>query len=161
MSAVAYPLVLYVDDACPLCHAEMAGLLARDARGCLRMMDASAAGFSDPDARVAGLDRATLLHRLHARDAQGRWLVGVPVFAAAYEVAGIAWMARLLRVRWLRPLWDAGYALVADHRWLLVKLGAPRLVAALLEKKIGPEPLSRFTGGSNLNKGSDPIFPPK
>ena len=135
MSAVAYPLTLYVDDACPLCHAEMVGLSARDARGCLRTIDASAAGFAgDAATRAAGLDQATLLHRLHARDADGRWLLGVPVFAAAYEAAGVAWMASLLRIRWLRPLWDAGYALVADHRWLLVKLGAPRLLAALLKK---------------------------
>jgi len=138
VSEVAYPLVLYVDDACPLCHAEMTGLLARIAgddrrRGCLRVLDASAPGFHEAAADAAGLSQAALLHRLHARDAQGRWLVGVPVFAAAYEAADVAWMARLLRIRWLRPLWNAGYALVADHRWLLVKLGAPRLLAHLLE----------------------------
>jgi predicted DCC family thiol-disulfide oxidoreductase YuxK len=132
VSAVAYPLVLYVDDACPLCHAEAAGLQARDAAGCLRMLDASAADFTDAEAQAAGLDRATLLHRLHARDARGRWLVGVPVFAAAYEAAGIHWLARLLRIGWLQPLWRLGYALVADHRWLLVRLGAPRLLAGLL-----------------------------
>ena len=132
---VAYPLTLYVDDACPLCHAEMAGLKARDAAGCLRAVDASVAGFAgDAHTRAAGLDQATLLHRLRARDANGQWLVGIAVFAAAYEAAGIAWMAKLLRVRWLRPLFDLGYALVADHRWLLVKLGAPRLLAALLGK---------------------------
>ena len=135
MSGVAWPLTLYVDDACPLCHAEMSGLAARDAGGCLRTVDASVRGFDGDDAtRAAGLDQATLLHRLHARDAQGRWLVGVPVFAAAYEAAGVRWLARLLRVRWLRPLWDFGYALVADHRWLLVQLGAPRLLAALLRQ---------------------------
>ena len=136
MSEVAYPLVLYVDDACPLCHAEMAGLQARDARGCLRPLDASAPGFVDAHAQAAGLDQATLLHRLHARDANGRWLVGVPVFAAAYEAAGVYWLAKLLRVRALRPLWDLGYALVADHRWLLVKLGAPKLIAALFAANV-------------------------
>ena len=140
MSAVAYPLVLYVDDACPLCHAEMAGLAARDGRACLRMLDASAAGFHEAAADAAGLSQATLLHRLHARDAQGRWLVGVPVFAAAYEAAGIHWLARLLRIGWLRPVWNLGYALVADHRWLLVRLGAPRLLGALLEKGTAPLP---------------------
>ena len=41
MSEVAYPLTLYVDDACPLCHAEMSGLAARDAGGCLRMVPAN------------------------------------------------------------------------------------------------------------------------
>jgi len=137
MSGVAYPLVLYVDDACPLCHTEMTGLSARDTRGCLRPVDASVAGFAGDEAtRAAGLDQATLLHRLHARDANGQWLVGIPVFAAAYEAAGIAWMAKLLRVRALRPLFDLGYALVADHRWLLVKLGAPRLLARLLKNRV-------------------------
>ena len=140
MSGVAYPLTLYVDDACPLCHAEMTGLSARDAGRCLRVVDASVVGFAGDEAtRAAGLDQAALLHRLHARDGNGQWLVGIPVFAAAYDAAGIAWMAKLLRVRWLRPLWDVGYALVADHRWLLVKLGAPRLLAALLET--GREPV--------------------
>jgi predicted DCC family thiol-disulfide oxidoreductase YuxK len=134
-TGVAYPLTLYVDDACPLCHAEMSGLSTRDARGCLRVVDASVTGFAGDEAtRAAKLDQATLLHRLHARDAEGRWLVGIPVFTAAYEAAGIHWMAKLLRVRWLRRLLDFGYALVADHRWLLVKLGAPRLLAALLAR---------------------------
>ena len=99
MSAVAYPLTLYVDDACPLCHAEMAGLAARDGAGCLRMVDCSVEGFEDAEAAAAGHAQAQLQHRLHARDAQGRWLVGIPVFAAAYEAAGIGWFARLLRVR--------------------------------------------------------------
>jgi predicted DCC family thiol-disulfide oxidoreductase YuxK len=113
----------------------MSGLSTRDARGCLRVVDASVTGFAGDEAtRAAKLDQATLLHRLHARDAEGRWLVGIPVFAAAYEAAGIHWMAKLLRVRWLRRLLDFGYVLVADHRWLLVKLGAPRLLAALLAR---------------------------
>jgi len=137
MSAVAYPLTLYVDDACPLCHAEMAGLAARDSAGCLRMIDCSVADFDDADCAVAGHAQAQLLHRLHARDGQGRWLVGIPVFAAAYEAAGLRWFARLLRVRALRPLLDLGYALIADHRWLLVKLGAARLM-----KKWGQSPYS-------------------
>ena len=137
MSAVAWPLTLYVDEACPLCRAEMRGLSARDSRHCLRVVDASVAGFGGDEAtRAAGLDQATLLHRLHARDARGCWLVGIPVFAAAYEAAGIHWLARLLRVRWLRPFLDLGYALVADHRWLLVRLGAPRLLTALLENGV-------------------------
>src|SRR5204863_8783626 len=99
------------------------------------VVTAGAAGFAGDEAtRAGGLDQATLLHPLHAHDAQGEWHVGIPVFAAAYDAAGITWMARLLRVRRLRPVWDLGYALVADHRWLLVKLGAPRLLASLQNK---------------------------
>jgi predicted DCC family thiol-disulfide oxidoreductase YuxK len=135
VSTPAYPLTLYVDDACPLCHAEMAGLAARDREHRLRMLDCSASGFRDADTAAAGLSQAALLHRIHARDAQGRWLVGIPVFAAAYEVAGYPRFARLLRVRALRPLLDLGYALVVGNRRWLVKLGAARLVAWLLRAR--------------------------
>jgi predicted DCC family thiol-disulfide oxidoreductase YuxK len=131
VNAPAYPLTLYVDDACPLCHAEMSGLAARDRGGRLRMLDCSTPDFRDADSAAAGLSQATLLHRIHARDAQGCWLVGIPVFAAAYEVAGYPRFARLLRVRALRSLLDLGYALVVGNPRWLVKQGAARLVAWL------------------------------
>ena len=135
MSEVAYPLVLYVDEACPLCRAEMSGLAARDRDGRLRMLDCSAAGFRDADSAAAGLAQDALLQRLHARDAQGRWLVGIPAFAAAYEAAGFPRFARLLRMRALRPLLDLGYALVVGHRRWLVQLGAARLAARVLRPR--------------------------
>jgi predicted DCC family thiol-disulfide oxidoreductase YuxK len=135
VNAPAYPLTLYVDDACPLCHAEMAGLAARDRDRRLCMLDCSGDGFRDAAAAAAGLSQATLLHRIHARDARGRWLVGVPVFAAAYEAAGFPAFARLLRVRALRPLLDLGYALVVGNRRWLVRLGAARLVAWMLRAR--------------------------
>jgi predicted DCC family thiol-disulfide oxidoreductase YuxK len=135
VNAPAYPLTLYVDDACPLCHAEMAGLAERDPGQRLRMLDCSTPGFRDADAAAAGLYQAALLHRIHARDARGRWLVGIPVFAAAYEAAGFPRVARLLRVRALRPLLDLAYALVVGKRRWLVKLGAARLAARMLRPR--------------------------
>lgn len=133
--SIAYPLRIYVDDACPLCHAEMAGLAAHDGGQRLQIRDCSAEGFRDSDSEVAGFDRAQLLHRIHARDAQGQWLVGVPVFAAAYEAAGLRRIAWLLRLRWLQPVWRAGYALVVDHRRLLVRFGLPRVLAWALRTR--------------------------
>lgn len=128
----AYPLRIYADLACPLCRAEMRGLSARDEGQRLQVLDCSGAGFRDADSEAAGFDQQALLRRIHARDAQGRWLVGVPVFAAAYEAAGYPVVARLLRVSWLQGLWRWGYGLVADHRWLFVRLGTPRLLGWLL-----------------------------
>ena len=150
MSGVAYPLRIYVDYACPLCHAEMAGLAARDHGARLCMVDCSAAGFRDAEADAAGLAQAALLRRIHARDAEGRWLVGIPVFAAAYEAAGARWLPRLLRVRALRPLLDFGYARVVQNRRALVKLGAHRLLAALLKPR---SPISTPT----RKDGADPV----
>jgi predicted DCC family thiol-disulfide oxidoreductase YuxK len=133
--SVAHPLRIYVDDACPLCHAEMAGLAARDRDHRLQMRDCSVPGFRDADSEAAGFDRAQLLHRIHARDAAGQWLVGVPVFAAAYEAAGLRRIAWLLRLRWLQPFWRAGYALFVDHRRLLVRLRLQRLLAWALKPR--------------------------
>lgn len=128
----AYPLRIYADFSCPLCAAEMQGLRARDPDGRLLVLDCSVEGFREDHSAAAGLDRGQLMHRIHLRDAEGRWLVGVPAFAAAYEAAGLAWVARLLRRPGLQWLWSRGYGLVADHRWLLVRVGTPRLLAWLL-----------------------------
>ncbi|MEO8159821.1 MAG: DCC1-like thiol-disulfide oxidoreductase family protein [Arenimonas sp.] len=133
--SVAYPLRIYVDDACPLCHAEMAGLAARDCNQRLQMRDCSAAGFRDEDSEAAGFDRAQLLHRIHARDARGNWLVGVPVFAAAYEAAGLGAIAWLLRLRLLQPFWRVGYAWFVDHRRLLLRLRLQRVLAWALRPR--------------------------
>ena len=92
-------------------------------------MDCSPAGFRD---EAAGYTQQQLLQRIHARDAQGRWLVGIPVFAAAYEAAGIHWFAALLRLRLLRPLFELGYALFVRNRRWLARIGTARVIAALL-----------------------------
>ncbi len=133
-AAVAWPLRLYADMACALCRAEMCGLVARDEGARLQVVDCSALGFRDAELEAAGISRTQLLQRLHARDAQGRWLVGVPVFAAAYEAAGLHRVAWLLRLHWLQPVLSRGYGLVADHRVALVRLGTPRLLAWLLAR---------------------------
>jgi hypothetical protein len=52
-------------------------------------------------------------------------------------------VARLLRLRPLQPAWALGYGLVADHRRWLVRLGAPRLLAALLARAPPPSPAAR------------------
>lgn len=129
---VSYPLRIYADVACPLCRTEMAGLCARDPGARLQVLDCSVEAFRDADSEAAGFSREQLLQRIHARDADGRWLVGVPVFAAAYEAAGLHRVAWLLRLRGLQWLWSRGYGFVADHRHWLVRLGTPRLLARLL-----------------------------
>jgi predicted DCC family thiol-disulfide oxidoreductase YuxK len=68
-----------------------------------------------------------MLARIHARDADGRWLRGVDVFAAVYEAAGLRALTRVFRSRRLRPLWDRLYPWIADHRYALSRLGLSRL----------------------------------
>lgn len=121
-----WPLTIYYDASCPLCRAEMEAMKARDAAGVLRLVDCSAAGFDEGTIKAPGVTRAAMLIRIHAQDAAGRWLVGVPVFAAVYRAAGLRVPARLFESPWLRPFFDRAYPWIADHRYLLSRLGLSR-----------------------------------
>jgi predicted DCC family thiol-disulfide oxidoreductase YuxK len=120
---LAFPLTLYYDASCPLCLAEMTAIPRHDAHGRIHLVDCSVPGFSDPQCDAAGIATPALMWRLHARDAEGRWRIGVPAFAAAYGAIGVDGLAaffgspRLERpLRWL-------YGLVADNRQRLSRLG--------------------------------------
>jgi hypothetical protein len=63
----------------------MEALARRDGARRLALTDCSPAGFA-ADAPGAPT-RAEMMHRIHARDADGRWLRGVDVFVAAYDAA--------------------------------------------------------------------------
>ncbi|MGY6519463.1 MAG: thiol-disulfide oxidoreductase DCC family protein [Lysobacteraceae bacterium] len=118
-----WPLTIYYDASCPLCRAELHGLKARDHDDRLRLVDCSAPGFHDPHLAAAGISVDTAMARIQARDADGRWFDGVGVFERAYAGAGLAWVARLLGLRWLRPVLDRAYPVVARNRGWLSKLG--------------------------------------
>ena len=120
---VHYPLTVYYDASCPLCRAEVETLKARDRDDVLELVDCSTPGF----AAVGGVTQEAMMARIHARDAQGRWLRGLDVFAAIYAAAGLRFLARLYASAALRPLLDRVYPWIADHRQLLSRLGLPRL----------------------------------
>jgi len=124
------PLEVFYDGSCPICTTEMKALARRDGGVRLALTDCSPTGFAAdaPDAPT----RAELMHRIHARDAQGRWLRGVDVFVAAYDAAGFHRTARVLATPRLRPLLDRLYGVVADHRRPLAALRVHRLLARIL-----------------------------
>ncbi|MCC6195653.1 MAG: DUF393 domain-containing protein [Burkholderiales bacterium] len=119
---LAYPLTVYYDASCPLCRSEMESLKARDAGNLLYLVDCSKGLVA-----FADVTQAAMMARIHARDADGRWLDGLDVFAAVYRAAGFPVLARLYASRWLRPLLDRLYGWVADHRRLFARLGLARL----------------------------------
>lgn len=125
MTALAadYPLTIYYDAACPLCAKEMHALRDYDRERRLRLVDCSAANFSDADAQREGVSRADMLRLIRARDAAGRWFVGVDVFVLAYRAAGIETVASLWEWRWLRPIWDRLYPWIARYRMPLSRFG--------------------------------------
>jgi predicted DCC family thiol-disulfide oxidoreductase YuxK len=126
VAAPAWPLRIYYDAACPLCARELHALRDHDRDGRLDLRDCSPPGFRDADLEAAGLSPELLMRRIHARDANGRWLVGIDVFEVAYRAVGVDAVAALWGNRRLRPLWDRLYPWIADHRMQLSRLGFDR-----------------------------------
>lgn len=125
MSAPA--LVVYYDASCPLCRAEIGALAEADSGGALHLVDCSAPSFDDAAAREAGVAREAMMAALHARDADGRWHVGVDAFVALYRAVGIESVARLWGHPWLKPIWVRAYPWIARHRQRLSRLGVTGL----------------------------------
>ena len=130
--ALLYPLTVFYDASCPLCRTEIETLKARDDENLLRLVDCSIG-----PAAVDGVTRAEMMTRIHARDASGRWLRGLDVFAAAYRAAGLRTLARIYASPLLRPLFDRLYPWIADNRQMLSRLGLSRLFR-LVPRSVSP-----------------------
>ena len=124
-------LTIYYDASCPLCVSEMAVVKSRDVGGLLALVDCSGTqplpGPRMPD--EAGVTREALMRALHARTADGRWLVGVPAYEAIFRATGFPRLARLAGSARLAPLLARSYAWVARNRYRLPRRGIARLLA--------------------------------
>jgi len=128
------PLTVYYDKSCPLCATEMHALRDMDWRGRLKLVDCSVPEFQDPHAAQQGVTREQMMERIHVRDPEGRWLVGIDAFEAVYASAGLQGAARFWgNPRW-RPLLDRIYPWVARNRQFLSRLGLHRLVGLALTR---------------------------
>lgn len=130
----AYPLRIYYDASCPLCRTEMHALKSYDVRQRLDLVDCSPANFCDELADTAGFKQPDMMRLIHARSADGQWLIGVAVFEAAYGVTGIIGMQKMWANPMLRPIWDRIYPWIADNRMFLSKLGVTRLFGWMVKR---------------------------
>ena len=133
-TSISYPLRMYYDDSCPLCRHEMLTLKSYDAQHRLELVDCSPIDFSDEFASQSPYRRVDMMRLIHARDAAGQWLIGVPVFVAAYQATGITGIEKMWSHRLLRPIWDRIYPWIADHRMLLSKIGVTRFFSWMVER---------------------------
>ncbi len=109
-----YPLTLLYDGACPLCVAEMGRLMARNRRGLLRFVDASAPSF-DP-ARY-GVERAEIMRIMHGVRADGSVVTAIDAIRLSYAAAGLGPVAWVLGVPGVRQIAGWAYPLLAKHRY--------------------------------------------
>jgi predicted DCC family thiol-disulfide oxidoreductase YuxK len=114
-----YPLTVFYDHSCPLCRQEIDLLREHNHDEKLLFVDCSPPKFE----AIEGHARDAMMRLIHARDAAGEWLIGPPVFSAAYSAVGIESIAALWSTPWLQPLWRRLYPWVADNRMWLSKIG--------------------------------------
>ncbi len=123
-------LTVYYDRSCPICRTEVEAL-DRDADG-WTLRDCSAMQAADEVARRDGISVAAMMSAMHVRDRDGTWLTGVDAIARLYHDAGRHRVARLLRWRRLRPIWDVCYTAFARHRQALSRTGVQFLLGVAL-----------------------------
>ncbi len=82
-------VTVWHDGACPLCRREIALMRRLDSRGAIAFVDANGSG-------TCPIDRAAMLARFHAREADGPLLSGAAAFAAMWRAIPV-----------LRPLGEA------------------------------------------------------
>jgi predicted DCC family thiol-disulfide oxidoreductase YuxK len=115
MSDVVFPLTVFYDHSCPLCRDEVELLRQHNSAQKLAFVDCSASDFIEDPVH----SRNAMMRLIHARDANGVWFVGPPVFSAAYRAIGAESVATLWGANWLQPMWKRLYPRVADNRqWL-------------------------------------------
>jgi predicted DCC family thiol-disulfide oxidoreductase YuxK len=125
-------LTVFYDGSCGLCSAEMHELQALDRDGLLRLVDCAAPDFDDAPHRAHGITREAMLNALHVRDALGEWHVGIDAVAAVYAAVGLRRLAQLWTHPWLKPATARAYAWLVRHRHGLSRLGADRVMPAVL-----------------------------
>jgi predicted DCC family thiol-disulfide oxidoreductase YuxK len=115
-------LTLYYDGSCPLCMAEVAFLESRNTQGQLAFVDVTHTEFQS---NVHGISCEAAMAQIHGRTAEGRVLIGVPVFAMAYKLAKLPVLAWLLSRPWLTPVLQPAYVWFAKHRQTISKWIGP------------------------------------
>ena len=104
---------MFYDGECPLCMREIRMLQRLDKKQKIRFSDISRPTF---DPASVGLDRATMMAKIHARLPDGSLVEGVEVFRRLYDAVGFGPVVALSRAPGVSHLLDAGYRVFARNR---------------------------------------------
>jgi predicted DCC family thiol-disulfide oxidoreductase YuxK len=104
---------VFYDGDCPLCMREIRMLMRRDPDGRIRFTNIAAPDF---DAAAAGLDRGTLMAKIHARLPNGELIEGVEVFRQLYAAVGFERLVAITRTPGIAQTLDLGYRWFAKNR---------------------------------------------
>ncbi|WNL40074.1 DUF393 domain-containing protein [Halomonas sp. PAMB 3232] len=111
------PVTLYYDGHCPFCLKEVAWLEKHPRRARIELVDIQASTF---DAVALGRPFEDLMGKLHVRDQNGKWYIGMEASRTLYAVLGYRRMVWVSCLPGLRGVMNAGYRLFARYR---VRLG--------------------------------------
>jgi predicted DCC family thiol-disulfide oxidoreductase YuxK len=131
---VNYPLTVFYDASCPMCVTEMHALRELDSKRRLILVDCSTPDFEADQYLSEGVSHDDLMKWIHARDASGRWLIGIDCFEAVYRAAGLEGVARIWGSPRLRRVLAGLYPWIARHRQLLSRLGINAIIRRLMPK---------------------------
>jgi predicted DCC family thiol-disulfide oxidoreductase YuxK len=108
-----WTIEVFYDGDCPLCMREIRMLIRRDRRHRIRFTDIAAEGF-EPGS--LGLDRTSLMAKIHGRLPSGEIVEGVEVFRQLYEAVGFGWVVAVSRTPGISLLAEVAYRVFARNR---------------------------------------------
>ena len=82
-----YPVTLFYNGSNAACAREVDPLLRLEHHGRLRLVDCSSPDFDEQVLAGTPLRRADLMKWVYARDAHGRWHIGIGALQTAYRAA--------------------------------------------------------------------------
>jgi predicted DCC family thiol-disulfide oxidoreductase YuxK len=137
-TTVTLPITVFYDHSCPMCRSEMLAMKSRDSANSMILVDCSPIDFDEAPFVKDGVHRIDMMKLIHAKDANGKWLIGVEVFAVIYRLAGLPFLSAVWESSLLRPILSRLYPWVANNRMWLSKFGVLKFFSAL-EKPCGAD----------------------
>lgn len=142
----SYKLALLYDSGCPLCLKEVNFLRTRvEAQGpppSIKFVDIASPVYNPDD--NAGIDYETGMGLIHGITGDGKVLIGVPVFRAAYDAVGLGWVYSATKLPIVGEAADAVYSVWA--KWRLQLTGRPPLEQIMQMRRETAEKSCRGNG---------------